>query len=137
MPGTNLTRDEARARAEILNVESYNVDLDLTTSDTTFGSTTVIRFSCSQPGASTFADLVGATIHELTLTGRQLDPAEAYRDSRIQLDGLESENELRVVADCTYSRTGEGLHRFVDPADQRVYTYTQFEVPDARRVYTT
>jgi len=137
MPGTNLTRDEARARAEILDVESYSVDLDLTTSDTTFGSTTVIRFSCSQPGASTFADLVGATIHELTLNGRQLDPAEAYHDSRIQLDGLEAENELRVVADCTFSRTGEGLHRFVDPADERVYTYTQFEVPDARRVYTT
>ncbi len=137
MPGTNLTRDEARARAEILDVESYTVDLDLTTSDTTFGSTTVIRFSCSQPGASTFADLVGATIHELTLNGRPLDPAAAYRDNRIALDGLEADNELRVVADCTYSRTGEGLHRFVDPADGRVYTYTQFEVPDARRVYTT
>src|SRR5512145_1071679 len=137
MPGTNLTRDEARARAEILAVESYTVDLDLTTSDTTFGSTTVIRFSCSQPGASTFADLVGATIHELTLNGRQLDPATAYHDSRIQLEGLQADNELRVVADCTYSRTGEGLHRFVDPADGRVYTYTQFEVPDARRVYTT
>ena len=40
-------------------------------------------------------------------------------------------------ADCTYSRTGEGLHRFVDPADDRVYLYSQFEVPDARRVYTT
>ena len=137
MPGTNLTRDEARARAEILDVESYTVDLDLTTSDTTFGSTTVIRFSCSQPGASTFADLVGATIHEATLNGRQLDPAAVYRDSRIALDDLAAENELRVVADCTYSRTGEGLHRFVDPADDRVYTYTQFEVPDARRVYTT
>jgi aminopeptidase N len=75
MPGTNLTRDEARARAEILDVESYTVDLDLTTSATTFGSTTVIRFSCSQPGASTFADLVGATIHEITLNGERLDPA--------------------------------------------------------------
>ncbi len=137
MPGTNLTRDEARARAEILAVESYTVDLDLTTSDTTFGSTTVIRFSCSQPGASTFADLVGATIHEITLNGEPLDPATAYHDSRIQLEGLQADNELRVVADCTYSRTGEGLHRFVDPADGRVYTYTQFEVPDARRVYTT
>ncbi len=40
-------------------------------------------------------------------------------------------------ADCTYSHTGEGLHRFVDPVDDRVYLYTQFEVPDARRVYTT
>jgi aminopeptidase N len=137
MPGTNLTRDEARARAEILAVESYTVDLDLTTSDTTFGSTTVIRFSCSQPGASTFADLVGAKIHEITLNGEPVDPATAYHDSRIQLEGLQADNELRVVADCTYSRTGEGLHRFVDPADGRVYTYTQFEVPDARRVYTT
>jgi aminopeptidase N len=137
MPGTNLTRDEARARAEILAVESYTVDLDLTTSDTTFGSTTVIRFSCSQPGASTFADLVGATIHEITLNGEPVDPATAYEDSRIRLDGLAAENELRVVADCAFSRTGEGLHRFVDPADERVYTYTQFEVPDARRVYTT
>ncbi len=42
-----------------------------------------------------------------------------------------------VRADCRYSRTGEGLHRFVDPVDDRVYLYTQFEVPDARRVYTT
>jgi aminopeptidase N len=137
MPGTNLTRDEARARAAILDVESYTVDLDLTTSETTFSSTTVIRFSCSQPGASTFADLVGATIRELTLNGEALDPATVYRDSRIQLDALRADNELRVVADCAYSRTGEGLHRFVDPADGRVYTYTQFEVPDARRVYTT
>ncbi|HET9860185.1 MAG TPA: aminopeptidase N [Nocardioidaceae bacterium] len=137
MPGTNLTRDEARARAEILSVDSYTVDLDLTTSDKTFGSTTVIRFSCTQPGSSTFADLVGATISELTLNGKALDPAAVYRDNRIQLDDLVADNELRVVADCTYSRTGEGLHRFVDPADDRVYTYTQFEVPDARRVYTT
>ncbi|HEU4515638.1 MAG TPA: aminopeptidase N [Nocardioidaceae bacterium] len=137
MPGTNLTRDEARARAEILAVDSYTVDLDLTTSDTSFGSTTVIRFSCSQPGASTFADLVGATVHEITLNGESLDPATVYRDSRIQLEALQADNELRVVADCAFSRTGEGLHRFVDPADGRVYTYTQFEVPDARRVYTT
>lgn len=136
MPGTNLTRDEARARADVISVDSYTVDLDLTTSDKTFASTTVIRFS-SQPGSSTFADLVGATIHELTLNGQPLDPAAVYKDSRIQLEDLAESNELRVVADCTYSRTGEGLHRFVDPADDRVYTYTQFEVPDARRVYTT
>ena len=44
---------------------------------------------------------------------------------------------LVVRADCTYSHTGEGLHHFVDPADDRVYLYSQFEVPDARRVFTT
>nr|MDQ4007842.1 aminopeptidase N [Actinomycetota bacterium] len=99
--------------------------------------TTTIRFGCSRPGASTFADLVGATVHEVVLNGRSLDPDAVYRDSRIALDDLAETNELRVVADCAYSRTGEGLHRFVDPADNRVYLYTQFEVPDARRVFTT
>ena len=137
MPGTNLTREEAQTRATLLAVESYTIDLDLTTSTTTFASTTTIRFSCTQPGAETFADLVGATIHSITLNGESIDPATAYHDSRIALSGLAADNELVVVADCTYSRTGEGLHRFVDPADQRVYLYSQFEVPDARRVYTT
>jgi len=137
MPGTNLTRDEAATRAALLDVTSYSIDLDLTTGDTTFGSTTTIRFTCAEPGAETFADLVGAEVHEITLNGESIDPATAYADSRIALSGLAAENELVVRADCTYSRTGEGLHRFVDPADDRVYTYSQFEVPDARRVYTT
>ena len=138
MPGTNLTRDEAQTRAELLDVESYTVDLDLDPSRTaTFGSTTVIRFACRRPGAATFADLVGATIHEVTLNGRRLDPAQVHVDERILLSDLQEHNELRVVAECTYSHTGEGLHRFVDPADDRVYLYSQMEVPDARRVFTT
>ena len=63
MPGTNLTRDEARTRADLLDIESYTVDLDLDPArTTTFGSTTVIRFRSRTVGASTFADLVGATI---------------------------------------------------------------------------
>ncbi|HYO40960.1 MAG TPA: aminopeptidase N [Nocardioidaceae bacterium] len=138
MPGTNLTRDEARARAELLDIDSYAVDLDLDPSRTTrFGSTTVVRFRCRSAGATTFADLVDATISELSLNGRALDPAEVYEDSRIRLDCLEEVNELKVVADCAYSHTGEGMHRFVDPADDRVYLYSQFEVPDARRVFPT
>ncbi|MDP3969221.1 MAG: aminopeptidase N [Nocardioides sp.] len=137
MPGTNLTRDEAQTRARILAVESAAIDLDLSVSDTEFASTTVLRFSCREPGASTFADLVGATIEDLSLNGTRLDPEDVYRDHRIRLDDLLAENELVVRCRLPYSRTGEGLHRFVDPADDRVYLYTQFEVPDARRVFTT
>ncbi len=137
MPGTNLTRDEAATRAALLDVTSYNVELDLTTDETTFGSTTTLRFTCREPGAATFVDLVGATVHEITLNGVAVDPATAYVDNRIELSGLAEDNVLVVRADCTYSRTGEGLHRFVDPADDRIYTYTQFEVPDARRVFAT
>ncbi|WP_457110151.1 aminopeptidase N [Marmoricola sp. URHA0025 HA25] len=137
MPGTNLTREEAQTRAGLLDVASYTIELDLTTGEKTFASTTTLAFHCTQPGASTFADLVGATVHEITLNGVSLDPGQVYADSRIQLDGLAEDNVLVVRADCTYSHSGEGLHRFVDPADDRVYLYTQFEVPDARRVYTT
>jgi aminopeptidase N len=137
MPGTNLTREEAATRAALLDVASYSIDLDLTTSAKTFASTTTIRFTCREPGADTFVDLVGARIHEITLNGRSLDPVEVYADSRIALTGLGADNELVVRADCTYSHSGEGLHRFVDPVDDRVYLYTQFEVPDARRVYNS
>src|SRR6266508_3223316 len=139
MPGTNLTREEARTRAGLLGDVSYTIDLDLTSAPSgspTFASTTTLRFS-AQPGASTFADLIAATVHEITLNGRSLDPATAYDGSRIALDGLAEHNELTVVADCVYSRTGEGLHRSIDPSDKETYLYTQFEVPDARRVFTT
>ncbi len=136
MPGTNLTREEASERASIVSTETYDVQLDLTLdSDTRFGSITTIRFGAT-PGAATFVDLVDAEISSITLNGAPVDPS-AYADNRIALTGLAESNELVVDATCAYSRSGEGLHRFVDPVDQRVYLYTQFEVPDARRVFTT
>ncbi|GAA2074521.1 aminopeptidase N [Aeromicrobium halocynthiae] len=135
MPGTNLTRDEAAERAGVVSTDSYVIDLDLTVGPERFGSTTTIRFG-AVPGSSTFCDLVDAEVAAITLNGEPLDPA-TYVDSRIPLPDLAAENELRVEATCTYSRSGEGLHRFVDPVDDRVYLYTQFEVPDARRVFAT
>jgi aminopeptidase N len=139
MPGKNLTRDEARRRAELLEVESYRVSLDLGNatdlSAPTFRSTSTVRFSCAQPGASTFLDLIAPSVRSITLNGRSLDPAEAFADDRVHLPDLLASNEVTVEAECAYSRTGEGLHRFQDPADQLVYLYTQFEPADARRLY--
>ena len=136
MPGTNLTRDEAHQRAATISTESYDVELDLTLDNPDrFGSITTIRFSASTGGA-TFADLVDGDIRSITLNGDPVD-VSAYADSRIALTGLAESNELRVEATCRYSHSGEGLHKFIDPADEKVYLYTQFEVPDARRVFTT
>ncbi|WP_448061208.1 aminopeptidase N [Cellulomonas hominis] len=134
MPAENLTRDEARARAAVVSVDSYDVTLDLTTSATTFTSRTTVRFS-AQEGASTFIDLIAPQVHEVLLNGVALDPAEVFADSRIRLDGLAEQNELVVLADGAYMNTGEGLHRFVDPVDDEVYLYSQFEVADSRRVF--
>ncbi|WP_088282220.1 aminopeptidase N [Kineosporia sp. A_224] len=136
MPGTNLTRDEAAERARLLGVEAYDVTLDLTTGADTYASTTVVTFTCREPGASTFVDLIAPAVREVVLNGQALDVAEVVSTGRIALSELAARNELRVVADAAYMTTGEGLHRFVDPVDKEVYLYTQFEVSDARRVFT-
>ncbi|MDD9382810.1 aminopeptidase N [Streptomyces sp. ZAF1911] len=144
MPGENLSRDEARERAELLSVDGYEVVLDLRSAvdeaepadgPRTFRSVTTVRFRAAAPGASSFADLIAPKVNAVTLNGRELDPAVVFDGARIALDGLASENVLVVDADCAYSRTGEGMHRFVDPEDGEVYLYTQYEPADARRVY--
>ncbi|MEU6763391.1 aminopeptidase N [Streptomyces sp. NPDC046853] len=140
MPGTNLTREEAQQRAKLLTVDSYEIDLDLSGAQEggTYRSVTTVRFDSAEAGAETFIDLVAPAVHEAVLNGRSLDVAAVFRDSRIALKHLEAgPNELKVVADCDYTNTGEGLHRFVDPVDEQAYLYTQFEVPDARRVFAS
>ncbi|MQY15097.1 Aminopeptidase N [Streptomyces sp. RB5] len=139
MPGTNLTREEAQERARLLRVDSYVIDLDLTGAKEggTFRSETTVTFDATEPGAGTFIDLVAPGVRTVTLNGTELDPAEVFADSRIALTGLAEHNTLTVVADCAYTNTGEGLHRFVDPVDGETYLYTQFEVPDARRVFAS
>ncbi|WP_030783232.1 aminopeptidase N [Streptomyces sp. NRRL S-920] len=141
MPGENLSRDEARERAALLSVDGYEVFLDLRSAlgesgqePRTFRSVTTIRFR-AEPGAASFADLVAPSVTALCLNGKDLDPAQAFDGTRIALEDLAEENELVVDAQCAYSRTGEGMHRFVDPEDGEVYLYTQYEPADARRVF--
>ncbi|MFF3844488.1 aminopeptidase N [Streptomyces sp. NPDC002328] len=143
MPGENLSRDEARERAALLSVDGYDVSLDVRSAvgdqsgdgPRTFRSVTTLRFRCNEPGASSFADLVAPSVTAVTLNGRDLDPGEVFDGARILLEDLAAENELVVDARCAYSRTGEGLHRFVDPEDGEVYLYTQYEPADSRRVF--
>ncbi|MFF9027057.1 aminopeptidase N [Streptomyces iakyrus] len=143
MPGENLSRDEARERAALLSVDGYEVSLDLRSAvgedpgdgPRTFRSVTTVRFRCNEPGASSFADLIAPSVTAVSLNGRDLDPGEVFDGSRITLEDLAADNELVVDARCAYSRTGEGLHRFVDPEDGEVYLYTQYEPADARRVF--
>ncbi|MBF4568952.1 aminopeptidase N [Plantibacter sp. VKM Ac-2880] len=134
MPGENLTRVEAQERRALVDTSSYEVVLDLTTGPEVFRSTTTVHFA-GEPGSSTFIDAITRTVHSVTLNGVELDPATVSDGIRIQLDGLAAENVLVVDADAEYTNTGEGLHRFVDPVDGEVYLYSQFEVPDSRRVF--
>ncbi|WP_270416489.1 aminopeptidase N [Bifidobacterium pseudolongum] len=135
MPGANLTRVEAEERKSIVQYPiHYSVDLDLTQGDTTFVSTSTIQFG-AKAGESTFLDLIADEVTSVTLNGESVEPGEVFADDRIALNNLRERNEVVVTAVCRYSTTGEGLHRSVDPSDGNVYLYSQFEVPDARRVY--
>ena len=134
MNASNLTRDEAAARAALIRNVAYEIDLDLTgTEDETFTSTVRITFDTLDPSAETFLDLAARRVDSVVVNGAEVE--DAYADGRIRLAGLDEHNVVEVSAQCVYSRSGVGMHRFVDPVDQEVFLYTQFEPQDAHRVY--
>ena len=140
VPVPNITVDEARARAELITMRRYDVALDLTDgngapSERTFGCRAVITFDAATPGAATFIDVVADTLREVSLNGVAVDVSGYRPETGISLTELAEHNELIIDADLLYTTIGQGLHRFVDPVDDEVYLYTQFETTDAKRMY--
>jgi aminopeptidase N len=133
VPGVNLTRAEAAERSSLVKVHSYDVDLDLTQGSENFIAKVRVKFDGLKPGATTFIDAVGKSVMKAELNGTAFDPK--FDGESIFLPALAPSNELYVEFEGIYSNSGEGLHRFEDPADGEVYLYTQHEVPDARRTF--
>ena len=134
----NLMRAEAQQRARLIETEAYAVEVDLSGRDVAdpdgqFLSTSSLTFRARADGA-THLDLIADEVRSARLDGVDLDPA-GFQDSRLPLTLTAGPHTLTVQAVCRYSRSGQGLHRFVDPVDGRRYLYTQFEVADARRMY--
>lgn len=138
----NLTRDQAVERAALITVDSYQISLDVTdgsdpsgpSGEGTFRSTTTVVFD-ALAGADTVLDIAADRVRSATLNGRDLDVSEYDESTGIPLRGLAERNVVVVDADCRYSNTGEGLHRFVDPVDDETYLYSQFETADAKRMF--
>jgi len=130
----NLTRSEAIERAALVTVEGYRIELDLTVGDKEFRSRTTVEFE-ALPGADSYIDLAADRVHRAVLNGHDIDISGYDESTGIPLAGLAHHNVLVVEADCRYSNTGEGLHRFVDPVDEHVYLYSQFETADAKRMF--
>jgi aminopeptidase N len=133
VPGPNLTRAEAAERSALIAVDSYDVVLDLMSDEKTFIARTTVKFTAKAPGA-TFIDVVAASLASATLNGSALD-VSGFDGESLHLTPTSGANTLVVDAVANYMNTGEGLHRFVDPADSEVYLYSQFETADARRMY--
>ena len=135
----NLQRDEAARRTALITTHRYDVSLDVREAANPdipgYTSRSVIAFSAAEPGSSTFLDFIGAEVRSVCLNGKRLNVAEVVEGARIRLENLEAENEVTVTGTALYSSSGEGMHRFVDPADGQCYLYTQYEPADARRVF--
>lgn len=135
----NINRTEATVRAELVTVHDYQVRLDLRTAvdqpEAGFRSETQIVFDAAD-GGETFLDFVGLSVDRVLLNGTELKSEDiAYDGARIRLSGLTARNQVLVNATAAYSRSGEGMHRYVDPQDGKIYLYTQSEPADARRVF--
>ncbi|MHA5283661.1 aminopeptidase N [Corynebacterium sp. CQ3829_602738] len=119
---TNLTRKDARERAELISNVRYDIAVDITDADE-FTTVSTVHFD-SKAGATHF-DLVAAGF-EATLDGD-----ETGRELSLS-DGAHT---LTVTSHDAYNRTGEGLHKFTDPVDGKDYLYTQFEPAMAMKVF--
>ena len=138
MGTANITREEAIARSSVISTEAYRVTVDLTgreVADPERQFLTTTELALAAHGGDTHLDLIADEVREASLDGEPFDTS-AFDGYRLTLPHLEEgPHEVRVVAVCRYSNSGEGLHRFVDPADGKTYLYTQFEAADARRMY--
>jgi aminopeptidase N len=134
VPGVNISRSEAKERAEHLAVCSYDVSLDLTHGNKHFIAKTVARFTCSTPGYNTFIDAVGHRVISATLNGGPVDTSN-FDGETIYLKNLAADNELVIEIENNFSDTGEGLQLSVDPADNEVYVYSQGETAYTRKMF--
>ena len=139
MATANITREEATLRSGVVKAGAYRVTVDVTGNgvadpERTFTSHTELDF-VSQ-GGSTHLDVIADEIRSATLDGSPL-PTDEFDGYRLPLKDLtEGSHTIVIDAVCRFSRTGEGLHRFVD-TDGKIYLYSQFETADARRMYAT
>ncbi|MFD3704417.1 aminopeptidase N [Nocardia sp. NPDC058658] len=135
MNSANLSRSETAARSAAVTVRAYSVELDLRGApDQTregFETTTTVEFDASVE--QTWLDFIGLGVESVTVNGEQVPVV--YDGARIHVGGLAASNLVVVRGTGAYSRSGEGLHRFLDPVDGQTYLYTQYEPADARRVF--
>lgn len=134
MSGANLTREETAERSSAIDLHTIRVELDLRDardqSRSGFGTVTTLVFDST--ASDTWIDFIGESVTAVTVNGHD-QPVE-YDGARISVSGLVASNTVVIEAVGAYSRSGEGMHRFVDPVDGETYLYTQYEPADSRRV---
>ncbi|MDR6938781.1 aminopeptidase N [Arcanobacterium hippocoleae] len=132
----NLTREIAQYRSELLKIEKYKIELDVSEAQSKSDNFTVTsQISLIQLHEGSFhIDFIGDSVQAVCIDDQEID--FQYDGARITFAALTpGAHEIMIAAKGKYSTSGEGLHRFRDPLDSETYLYTQFEPADARRVF--
>ena len=130
-----ITQEEAKERASRVSQVHYQLQTDLTKSETNFNGQMNLEFQLSDITSDLKLDLTDAQISMLKVNGQLVStPKQFKRHFMLPHEHLIlGPNKVQIHYQALYSHSGEGLHRFVDPEDKRVYLYTQFEAFDANR----
>ena len=130
----NLTRDDARRRADLVSNVDYRVTLAFERGARGYTGRCQIAFDMARP-EPVFLDFVGREVRSIVLNGQRLPP-DAHRGHRIELPPLAAgRNVAEVDYACDYDVESVGLHHFRDPVDGCEYLYTDYEPHDANRVF--
>jgi aminopeptidase N len=133
-----LSQEDAAARSARVSNVSYTLDFQLT-GEPTFNATTKVDFDLADASEDLTLDLDKAHIKRLTVNGKAI-AAPAYNDSFITLPAASlkrGRNSVSVEFMREHSTNGEGLHRYVDKTDGRVYLYSHFEPAAAHQMFAS
>ena len=130
-----LSQVDAFARSARISNVDYVLDFTLTGKET-FAGTTTVTFDLKDVDAPVTLDLKDATVKSVSVNGKPV--ATRYNKWFVTLDTAslaKGRNTVVIDYERLHSTNGEGLHRMVDPADGRVYTYSHFEPVAAQQMF--
>ncbi|ABZ75452.1 aminopeptidase N [Shewanella halifaxensis HAW-EB4] len=129
-----ISQQVAAARAERISEVEY--DLDFTLTEQQFSAISKVSFELSDTKQPLSLDLNQAVITSFAINGKQVYPN--YNNSYIKLNPRllnSGSNTIEMAFTRQYNSDGEGLHRFVDPIDGKVYLYSHFEPAAAQQMF--
>ena len=130
-----LSQQQAFKRSAKVSDVSYQLDFTLT-GDADFAATSKVNFSLNDNSEPLRLDLNQVQITKLLINGKPLYPN--YNGYYLELNGKllnNGDNSIEVSFTRPHSTNGEGLHRFVDPVDGKVYLYSHFEPAAAQQMF--
>ncbi len=130
-----LSQEQAFMRSARVSNVNYNLEFSLSESSA-FSATSHINFHLDNAQIPLTVDLNDAQITQLLVNGKTVKPE--YNQWFITLPAsalVEGDNSVSVSFTREHSTDGEGLHRFQDPVDNKVYLYSHFEPAAAQQMF--